>query len=153
MILKDQKVRRAGQRAVMDRVRNDVAKLFPDSGLFAQDLSLTGFSASRGYPIEFTLEGPDWGKLVELSTGMMDRLKASGLVEDINTDYQDGMPEIQVRPDRDQAASRGVSVNAMGAEVSNLIGGYLFTADTQYPKDGHRYYIRVRLGRTRSPTG
>ena len=25
-----------------------------------QDLSLTGFSASRGFPIEYTLEGPDW---------------------------------------------------------------------------------------------
>ena len=112
--------------------------------MFAQDLSLTGFSASRGYPIEFTLEGPDWKKLVSLSTAMMDRLRASGDIEDINTDYQDGMPEIQVKSDRDQAALRGVSVNAMGAEISNLIGGYLFTADTQYPKDGHRYYIRVR---------
>src|SRR5205085_7071657 len=45
---------------------------------------------------------------------------------------------------RDQAALHGVSVNSMGTEVAALIGGQIFGADTQYPKQGHRYYIRVR---------
>ena len=66
------------------------------------------------------------------------------MLEDINTDYQDGMPEIHIVPDRDMAAQLGTTVNSMGTEVSQLVGGQLFTADTQYPKDGHRYNIRIR---------
>ena len=54
------------------------------------------------------------------------------------------MPEIQIIPDRDKAAERGVSVTTMGQEVSYLIGGQIFNANTEYPLGGHRYYIRVR---------
>lgn len=144
VILKDPKLRKAKQREVMDQTRNELIKLLPSCEVFAQDLSLTGFSASRGYPIEFTLEGPDWDKVSALSKTMMEKMKSSGMVEDVNTDYQDGMPEIHINPDRDEAAKRGVAVNSIGTEVSTMIGGQIFTADTQYPKQGHRYYIRVR---------
>ena len=144
VILKDPKERKDIQRVIMDRTTAGLKKLLPESEVFAQDLSLTGFSASRGYPIEFTVQGPDWNKLADLSKTIMGRLKSSGLMEDINTDYQDGMPEIHVMPDRDKAALRGVSVSTMGSEISTLIGGQMFSADTEYPKDGHRYYIRVR---------
>ena len=75
---------------------------------------------------------------------MIAKMNATGLVEDVNVDYQAGMPELQVIPDRDKAAHRGVSVTTMGQEVEYLIGGQIFNADTQYPKEGHRYYIRVR---------
>ena len=52
----------------MDRVRAELHKnAARDTDVFTQDLSLTGFSASRGYPIEFTLEGPDWKKLMDYS--------------------------------------------------------------------------------------
>ncbi len=144
VVLKDEKDRKARQREIMDRTRKDLRALMPTMEVFGQDLSLTGFSASRGFPIEFTIEGPDWEKLKEISSVMISKMNASGFVEDVNTDYQAGMPEIQVVPDRDKAAHRGVSVTTMGQEVEYLVGGQIFTAATQYPKDGHRYYIRVR---------
>jgi HAE1 family hydrophobic/amphiphilic exporter-1 len=75
---------------------------------------------------------------------MIQKLQATGMIEDINTDFQEGMPEIHVKPNRDQAAQMGVSVSSMGSEVSNLVGGQILNADTQYPKDAHRYYIRMR---------
>ncbi len=128
----------------MDRTRKGLRELLPTMEIFGQDLSLTGFSASRGFPIEFTIEGPDWDKLKEISGTMIAKMNATGLVEDVNTDYQAGMPEVQVVPDRDKAARRGVSVTTMGQEVEYLIGGQIFSANTQYPKAGHRYYIRVR---------
>lgn len=144
VILKDPKTRKLSQREVMDRTRSELQGLFPQTEVFGQDLSLAGLSASRGYPIEFTLMGPDWGKLTALAKQMRAELRASGLFEDINSDDQEGMPEIHIFPDRDQATLKGVSVSSMGSEVSNLVGGALFAADTQYPKDGHRYDVRVR---------
>lgn len=144
VILKDQKDRQASQRDIMDRARGDLRKMFPDDEIFTQDLSQAGFSVSRGFPVEFTLTGPDWEKLMASSREIVKRLSATGLVEDINSDYQDGMPEIRVIPDREKAAHLGISVSSLEQEVQYLIGGQMFTANTQYPKEGHRYYIRLR---------
>lgn len=144
VILKDPKKRKLTQLQVMDKVRKDLKNLLPGSEVFTQDLSLAGFSSTRGYPIEFTLEGPDWTKLIEYSQAFIRKLQETKLVEDINTDYQNGMPEIRIVPDRVRAAEKGVSVNTIGAEVATLIGGQLLNADTQYPKESHRINIRVR---------
>ncbi len=144
VILKDLKSRTLTQREIMDRSRRELKQLLPNAEVSAQDLSLTGFSASRGFPIEFTIEGPDWTKLSEYSKIIIQKLEATGLLEDINTDFQVGMPQINIIPDRTKAAARGVSVTTIGQEVSYLIGGQIFNANTQYPKDNHRYYIRLR---------
>jgi hydrophobe/amphiphile efflux-1 (HAE1) family protein len=144
VILKDPKLRKQNQREVMDHAKLGLRSQLPNTEIMTQDLSLTGFSASRGFPVEFTLEGPEWQRLLEYSKEISKKLEATGLLEDINTDFQVGMPEVQVIPDRTRAAQRGVSVSTMGQEVSNLIGGQIFNANTQYPKDDHRYYIRVR---------
>ncbi len=144
VILKDPKERKLGQREIMDRTKVDLLKLLPDAEVFGQDLSLTGFSASRGFPVEFTVEGADWQKLRDYTKVILAKLKETGLVEDLNMDYQADMPEVQIIPDRDKAAKHGLSITTMGQEVETLIGGQIFNANTQYPKDGHRYYIRLR---------
>jgi HAE1 family hydrophobic/amphiphilic exporter-1 len=144
VILKDLTQRKQSQNQVMDRTRIDLKKMFPESEIIMQDLSLSGLSASRGYPIEFVIQGLDWKKVGAYAQTMMDKMKASGLMVDVNTDFQYGMPEVLVVPDRDRAADRGVSVTTIGQEVEAVIGGEIFNANTEYPKDGHRYYIRVR---------
>lgn len=138
------KERNLSQHEVMNKVREGLEKLLPDCIVFIQDLSLTGFSASRGYPIEFTVEGPEWDQVVQYYHQLSKALHDTGLIVDIHTDYQDGMPEVQIIPDRDRAAERGVTVSSIGNEVSTLIGGMKFSANTQYPVLGHRYDIRVR---------
>lgn len=144
VILKEPKLRSLSQREVMDRSKQELKKVLPQTEISTQDLSLTGLSASRGFPIEFTIEGPDWKKLVTYSKAIAEKLEKTGLVEDLNTDFQVGMPEIHVIPNRAKAAERGVSVTTIAQEVGYLIGGQIFNANTQYPKDDHRYYIRVR---------
>jgi len=94
--LTDAKKRKLSQREVMDKVKSDLLRQLPETEVFGQDLSLTGFSASRGYPVEFVVEGPDWEKLKTYSSDVIAKLKETHLVEDINMDYQAGMPETQV---------------------------------------------------------
>jgi hydrophobe/amphiphile efflux-1 (HAE1) family protein len=144
VVLTDGKKRKLSQNEVMGKVRTELRALLPDTEVFGQDLSLTGFSATRGFPVEFTLEGPEWEKLQDLSKDFTKKLSASGLVEDINMDYEMGMPEVVVIPDRVKAANTGVSITTIETEVQALIGGEMFSANTEYPKDDHRYYIRVR---------
>ncbi|MCX5697259.1 MAG: efflux RND transporter permease subunit [Candidatus Omnitrophica bacterium] len=107
-----------------------------------QDLSLTGFTAQRGFPIEFTVRGPDWGKLGSFSQEIMKKMKASGFMTDVDTDYQLGMPELQVSPDRQKAADRGVNVLSIANTINSMMGGI---RNGKFTSNGKRYDIRVRL--------
>ena len=144
VILKDPKKRRLNQREIMDRTRKEVRALIPGNLVTMQDLSLAGFSATRGFPVEFIVEGPDWNKLLRYSEEIKSRLQKTELVEDLSTESQVGMPEVLVIPNRLNTANFGISINSIGQEVSALAGGHLFNANTQYPNEGHRYYIRLR---------
>ncbi len=107
-----------------------------------QDLSQAGFSAQRGYPIQFTIRGPEWKTLGDLAPDIMKKMKASGLMADVDTDYNLGMPELQIRPDREKAAAQGVSVASIADTVNALIGG---VRNGKFTSNGKRYDIRVRL--------
>lgn len=107
-----------------------------------QDLSLVGFTAQRGFPIEFTVRGPEWDKLGPYSDEIMKEMAASGLMTDIDTDYQPGMPELQIYPDREKAADRGVSILSIATTIDAMIGGVRLGKFTSH---GKRYDIRVRL--------
>ena len=110
-----------------------------------QDLSLRGFASSRGFPVEFIIQGPNWGKLSALATDVMAKMRESGLVTDTNTDIQPGMPEVQLTPNRDKLASHGVSLNSVTKVINALVGGAIFNHETQYGKGNHRYEIELRL--------
>ena len=70
-----------------------------------QDLSQRGFTASRGFPVEFAVQGRDWDKLVGYADTIIEKLNATGLVTDADSDYLLGKPEIQIIPDRARAPS------------------------------------------------
>lgn len=113
-----------------------------------QDPSLGGFTAQRGFPVEFSVRGPNWEKLGDYSRRLMEKMTASGKMVDVDTDYQEGMPEVQVVPDREKAAARGVSVSSIGDAVNSMIGG---VRAGKFTRGGKRYDIRVQLlGRDRS---
>jgi len=107
-----------------------------------QDLSLSSFSASRGFPIEFSLRGSDWDLLASLSEDLMKKMQDSGKMVDIDSDYRLGQPEVRVIPDREKAAARGVSVVSIGNTVNATIGGVRLG---KYTRGGKRYDVRLRL--------
>ena len=107
-----------------------------------QDLSLAGFTAQRGFPIEFTVRGSDWDKLGGYGQEIMKRMRASGFMTDIDTDYQLGMPELQIYPDRQKAAEQGVSVLSIADTINAMVGG---VRQGKFTARGKRYDIRVRL--------
>jgi HAE1 family hydrophobic/amphiphilic exporter-1 len=109
---------------------------------FIQDPSLSGFTAKRGYPVEFTIRGPEFNTLIESSQKVMQAMGKTGLMTDIDTDFRTGMPEVQVRPDRVKARERGVSVVEIAQTVNAMMGG---AVAGKYSKGGHRYDVRVRL--------
>ncbi|HXV28145.1 MAG TPA: efflux RND transporter permease subunit, partial [bacterium] len=133
--------RRRSQQEMMDYVRSEFNKI-PDVRAVIQDLSTRGFAAQRGFPVEFTVRGPDWEKLHGYAEKIQDEMKQSDLFVDVDTDYLSGMPEIRIYPDRDDAFDHGVSVSSIAGVVNALIGG---TRIAKYTKGGRRYDVRVRV--------
>jgi HAE1 family hydrophobic/amphiphilic exporter-1 len=110
-----------------------------------QDLSMRGFSSSRGFPVEFTVQGPDWNKLTDLTNQLIDEINDSGYMVEANTDVQDGMPEYQITPNREKLAAHGVTLTTVTTTLNSLVGGAILNGQVEYPKAGHRYEIEVRL--------
>ncbi len=142
--LKPKNERKLDQFQIMDELRNKFKEV---KGIktFIQDLSARGFSSGKGYPVEFSIQGNDWEKLTSASESIKEEMEKSGVLIDVDSDYQRGMPEVQILPDRDKASNRGVSVQQIGQTINALIGGALAG---YYSEGGRRNEIRVKLDET-----
>jgi hydrophobe/amphiphile efflux-1 (HAE1) family protein len=114
----------------------------PGLRVFVQDLSQSGFTAQRGFPVEFSVRGPDWDKLVDAATVLGEKLQASGAVTDLDSDYKLGQPELRIVPDRARAADLGVSMNDIAATLNALVGGERVA---KFSAGGRRVDVRLRL--------
>ena len=129
------------QQELMTLFRKELNTV-PDLKAFVQDLSLSGFSAQRGFPIEVSVRGPDWEQLANTTLEMERRMVETKLMVDVDTDYLTGVPEVRVRPNRQWAAERGVSIDTIASTINALIGGERVG---KYTRGGRRYDVRVRL--------
>ena len=132
---------RATQQEFMKTVRKICSDIPGVDRVAIQDLSLTGFTAQRGFPVEFTVRGPDWDKLGTFSMDIMSRMKKTGVMTDVDTDYLVGMPELQVYPDREKAADQGVSIYSIANTINAMVGGI---RNGKFTSHGKRYDVRVR---------
>ncbi|MBI3549470.1 MAG: efflux RND transporter permease subunit [Elusimicrobia bacterium] len=135
--------RRPTQQEFMRYVRGQLSKVPGVKRAIAQDLSLSGFTAQRGFPVEFSIQGPEWDKLAGLSIEFMKKLEGSGFMTDIDSDYQLGMPELKIVPDRAKAAKHGVTVATIANGVNALVGGLRVNKYTD--NAGHRDDVRIKL--------
>ncbi|QSQ25903.1 efflux RND transporter permease subunit [Pyxidicoccus parkwayensis] len=107
-----------------------------------QDMSQAGFTAQRGFPVEFSVRGSDWDQLVTASQDIREKLQASGKVVDVDTDYQLGMPELRITPDRARTADLGVPMESVASTINALVGGVRVG---KYSTGGRRIDVRMRL--------
>jgi len=115
---------------------------YPGLKAVVQDLSQQGLTAQRGFPVEFSIRGPDWDELARLSDDVMRRLADSGLMVDLDTDYRVGMPEIRIIPDTARTTDLGISNEQVATAINALVGGLRVG---KFTAGGRRIDIRVRL--------
>ena len=122
--------------------RKELNSLNPSMKAFIQDLSLRGFSSGRGFPVELSLSGPDWEKLAEYSEILKKEFIKQQVLLDVDTDYEEGQPEIKIIPDRKKAAEFGVSMANIGTTLNALIGS---RKAGKFTENGKNYDIRVGM--------
>lgn len=133
--------RTLGQNEVAALLRKELNAV-PGLRARVQDMSQSGFTAQRGFPVTFSLRGPSWDKLTDLSIQMQEELQHSGLVVDLDSDYEVGMPELRITPDRARAADVGVSIDKLATTLNALLGGVRVG---KYNTGGRRIDVRLRL--------
>jgi multidrug efflux pump len=135
---KERKISQAQLQAALRRELNAV----PGIRAVIQDLSQQGFTGQRGFPVSFSVRGPNWDQLISLSQDIMSKMAASGTVVDLDTDYRIGMPELHVLPDRALAADVGVSIDEVATTLNALVGGVRVG---KYSTGGRRVDVRLKL--------
>ena len=128
------------QQQLQDDFRKQLSTIAGLDKVIILDLSTGGGGAEPGFPVDFTLQGRDWDQLADLSGKFQEEMKKTGLLVDVNSNYKLGMPEVQIWPNRLEAARRGVSVASIGNAVNATLGG---VRAGKFSRGGHRYDIRV----------
>jgi multidrug efflux pump len=135
---RERKLSQAEFSAVLRKQLNGI----PGLKAVIQDLSQSGFTAQRGFPVEFSVRGSDWDGLVAASDSISSKLAESGVVVDLDTDYRLGMPELRILPDRARAADLGVPIEDVATTLNSLVGGIRVG---KYSSGGRRLDVRLRL--------
>jgi HAE1 family hydrophobic/amphiphilic exporter-1 len=134
--------KRPGHLEVANDFRKNLNSLSKAMRVIVMDPSTQSLSASRGFPVEFYIKGPDWASLARYSLEVESKMKDSGKFIDIDSNYQEGTEEFQILPDRVKALKYGVSISDIADAVSALIGGKVAG---KFTDKGHRYDIKVKM--------
>lgn len=141
--LKPREERKYTQAELMQMARREFAN---DETLkvVIQDLSTRGLTARRGFPVDINIRGPEWTVLQKVSDDIIERLEQTGLVEDVDTDYRLGQPEIRIWPIREEAARLGVTMQTLNDTIAAAMGSI---RQGKFTQDGRRYDVRLSLER------
>ncbi|MFO0723973.1 MAG: efflux RND transporter permease subunit [Myxococcota bacterium] len=133
--------RKATQADIAAFLRKEINAI-PGLRGVVMDLSQSGFTAQRGFPVELSVRGADFDQLVKSSDELRRELNETGLVTDVDTDYQLGVPELRIVPDRARAADIGVPIEDVASTLNALVGGVRVG---KYSTGGRRLDVRLRL--------
>jgi len=140
-VMKPIRQRPISQYQVMEQAREIVARYPELRASVDQPPPLSG-SGMRAAEIVYNIRGPDLGTLERLA-GEVRQIMASvpGIV-DIDSSYEAGKPEVQVRINRAKAADLGVAVGDIARSLRTMVAGDVVTTY----KDGTDLYdVRLRL--------
>lgn len=93
--------------------------------------------------VEFTLVGPDLSKLSEYSERIVEKLRGTRGLADVDTTLALRKPELRVAVDRDRASDLGVSIEAVASTLRILVGGQI-VSDFRDNQLGELYDVWLR---------
>lgn len=138
---------REGRKSTLTQleVGDELRKVFKDvkgAKIFVTDPSAGGMGGKRGYPIEFSVRGPEWEGLIKSSQLLVDEMEKLPALTDVENEYKGAATEYHIIPDRIRALKHGVSIAEVAETINVLMGGVIAG---KFSNGGRRYDIKVRL--------
>jgi multidrug efflux pump len=86
-----------------------------------------GWGAGSGSPVQIVLGGTDYAQLVEWRDRIMARAEQNPGLSNLQSNYEERKPQMQVKVDRDRAADLGVSLQSVGRTLETMLGSRVVT--------------------------
>jgi len=124
---------------IMDEIK---AKLSDLPGVTASPVMRQGFAGGSSKPVQFVIGGGTYEELAQWRDILLDKInqKNPGLMN-IDWDYKETKPQIEVRVDTNRAADLGVSVSTIGHTLETLLGSRKVTT---YIEQGEEYDVLIQ---------
>ena len=148
VVLDDWEKRRSGWE-IMQNVQRDMADL---TGVRVFPIMRQGFGGQQLQPFQLVIGGAgSYAELAEWRDLLLARIQQDNPgLENIDTDYKENQPQLQVDIDYDRAADLGVNINVVGRTLETMLGSRRVTS---YIDDGEEYDVILEgeRDRQRSP--
>ncbi|MHB9107048.1 MAG: efflux RND transporter permease subunit [Armatimonadota bacterium] len=133
-----------GSGQILAEVREEIERIPGVAAAFTQPLQMKIDESMEGTPapLQVKLFGPDIAVLAEKGAQIKEIMERTKGVADINMDQVAGIPQVQIKIDRQAAARHGVSVGEISEMIHFAIGGEELT---QVWKGQRSYGVFVRF--------
>jgi multidrug efflux pump len=136
----------ANRRSAFEIMADAQSRLSDLTGVRAFPIMRQGFGGTQQQPFRFVLGGAgSYEELAEWRDILLDRIRENnpGLTN-IDTDYKETQPQLEVRIDYDRAAALGVNVSAIGRTLETMLGSRRVTT---YIDRGEEYDVILEAER------
>jgi HAE1 family hydrophobic/amphiphilic exporter-1 len=99
--------------------------------------------AAAQKPVNASLRGPDYPRLVELSHRLLASMRQVRGATDVDTSEEDPRPEVRIQVNRREAGDLGLDVGTIAATMRGLVAGEV-VSQFEDP-DGDSYDVRLRV--------
>jgi HAE1 family hydrophobic/amphiphilic exporter-1 len=124
---------------MVEEVRRGIVK-YPGASINVTKEDRGGFGGSA--PIAINIEGPDLNTLKGLADQVKEIVKKVPGAREVNSSWEDGRPELQLRVNRQRASAYGISPSAIASTVQTAFQG---TVATQIRLAGEEYDVLLQL--------
>jgi hydrophobic/amphiphilic exporter-1 (mainly G- bacteria), HAE1 family len=114
--------REVSQETIMRRARAALST-FPDLRLSVQNVNLFVGGGHRFADVEFDLSGPSIARLEEYSGAILQGMRATPGLVDVDTTLSVRQPELRVAISREKASNFGIQVRDVAGTLRTLVGG------------------------------
>ncbi|MCX6344797.1 MAG: efflux RND transporter permease subunit [Armatimonadetes bacterium] len=134
--------RKQSTQDVMKDMRKSLGRLPGVNARSSQNDIVTQMMTGGNQNVEVDIFGEDLSTLTRLSKEVMRQLRGVQGLENVDVNWQEAMPEIQWRIDREKAQSLGVSFSDIANTINTATNGNIAS---YYQEKGFQYPILVQL--------
>ncbi|MGE5397752.1 MAG: efflux RND transporter permease subunit, partial [Chitinophagales bacterium] len=140
VMLKEKSQRKRSTAQVVEDLRAHMANI-PGAKITVSEYDMMSSMSGSSAPILVRIKGDDLETLKKLSSQVTDRIRAIPGTREVTSSLSEGKPEVQVKVDRERAASYGLTPIQVSQALQNAVQG---TVATRYRVEGEEVDIRVR---------
>lgn len=135
IVLTDWSVRTRSAKEIAQSLQRETAKL---PGVRANVIIPSAFNWGGQDPVRAVLMGPDYGTLAAWRDTIIARASANPGLVNVDSDYKERKPHMDVHIDRNRAADLGLSLDTIGRTVETMLASRIVTT---FVREGREYDV------------